>query len=316
MEKAWVSFCISTYKRPEFLKKQIASLLEQSFQYFEIVISDNDPDGSGKDVVSSFNDDRVKYYQNGENLGMVKSFNKSIERASTDYIVMITDDDPVKPNMLENFFQIVNKHPGFGIYFGCERKGRQAEEIEICDGKNFVYQILHPELTTNILWSSCVLKREVAISIGGMPDYGSPHLADHAMLALCGKANGGVIVNMMYSELTMHDNNFSKANFNLYYLGCIGFHKLITSSFDKNFYVKGSSDSLKKHLDNWFISNSFGLRKYFTYKKKDTNLVRDIDTFSKKMLNLSFMKHLSVKYYLKLLIFNLKKPFYLLKFLR
>src|SRR5688572_27167051 len=96
----WVSFCMSTYKRPELLKKQIDCILNQKFTDFNIIISDNDPLGSGKIAVESFNDSRIDYAVNDSNLGMVKSFNKSISRSQSEFIVMITDDDPVYPEML------------------------------------------------------------------------------------------------------------------------------------------------------------------------------------------------------------------------
>jgi len=51
LQKPWVSFCMSTYKRPEFLRKQIEGILQQTFTDFEIVISDNDPEGSGRDAL-------------------------------------------------------------------------------------------------------------------------------------------------------------------------------------------------------------------------------------------------------------------------
>ena len=77
----WVSFCMSTFKRPALLKTQLSSLLQQTLKDFEIVVSDNDPDSSAREVVSEFNDNRVKYFSNKENLGMINSFNKSIERS-------------------------------------------------------------------------------------------------------------------------------------------------------------------------------------------------------------------------------------------
>ena len=80
-EIPWVSFCMSTYKRPGLLKTQLSSILQQTFSNFEVVISDNDPDCSARDTVSSFQDIRLQYFSNIENLGMIKSFNKSIERA-------------------------------------------------------------------------------------------------------------------------------------------------------------------------------------------------------------------------------------------
>src|SRR6476620_10696 len=91
----WVSFCMTTYKRPDFLKEQLHTILKQTFDDFTIIISDNDVEGSGEQAVKEINDPRISYYRNEENLGMVKSFNRSLAKARSEFVVMITDDDPV-----------------------------------------------------------------------------------------------------------------------------------------------------------------------------------------------------------------------------
>ena len=72
---------MSTYKRPVLLEKQLKSILLQSYHNFEVVISDNDPGRSAEEIVLKLGDPRLKYYANSENLGMIRSFNKSIERS-------------------------------------------------------------------------------------------------------------------------------------------------------------------------------------------------------------------------------------------
>ncbi len=314
-EKPWVSFCMSTYNRPVFLKQQLETILKQSFQNFEIVICDNDPGSSAENVVKTNGDPRLRYFPNGTNLGMIKSFNRSIEMSTGEFIVMITDDDPVIPEMLENFRHLIEKHPGYGIYIGCSRVNKKQYAVEVFDGQNFPFQILHPKLTSNLLWSSCVFKKDVLTGIGGLPDYGSPHLADHAMMALCGNINGGVMINKMFSQLIAHDNNFSKGNINLYYNACTQFFNLINSSLKKECYIKNGDNALVKHLDRWFITATFSLRKYFTYQNKNREIITQINLESAKVLQLPFMQHTRIKYFLKLIIFNLKRPLYLFKIL-
>ena len=97
-----VSFCFTTYKRHDHLLSTLESVRKQSFSDFEVIVSDNDPEESGKLIVEGLNDSRFKYYPNGENLGMKKSFNKSLSHSSGEYIVMIADDDPVLPGYAGN----------------------------------------------------------------------------------------------------------------------------------------------------------------------------------------------------------------------
>ena len=315
-KRVWVSFCISTYKRPVLLKQQLQLLLTQTFKNFEIVISDNDPERSAEQVIQNLGDSRLKYFSNIQNLGMMKSFNKSVERSTGEYVVLVTDDDPIQPNMLQVFYDLVKKFPDVGIYTGCSRTGKKEDEIEIFDNQNFLYQILNPALTSNLLWSSCVIEKNVLLSTGGIPDYGSPHLADHAMIALCGTVKGGLFTNKMYSKLTSHDNNFSKGNINLYSIACSQFYELITSLTNKNLYIKNGENILIKHLDRWAIVAMFSLRKYYTYTNKDLEKIKRIDNESEKILKLNFMRHLRVRYFFKLLVFNLKRPLYQVKILK
>jgi len=312
----WVSFCISTYKRPALLEKQLLLLSKQKFQDFEVIISDNDPDGSAALTVTRINDKRILYFKNEVNLGMVKSFTKSIERARSLYIVMVTDDDPVEVEMLQDFYAYVNEHPGYAVYCACIRSNKSPGLVETYGPEDFSYQLLHPDLTSNLLWSSCILDRETALSIGGMPDYGSPHLADHVMLALCSRITGGVFINRMYSNITFHDSNFSKSNFELYYNGCKGFYEIMSQNMDSRYWLHNGKNVLLIHLKNWFIINSFNLRKYFSFTSPNPSAIKDIDYYSKKILDLPFMYPVRKLYYSKLFVFYLKYPFFLLRIIK
>lgn len=304
-----VSFCISTYNRPVLLQKQLQLLATQTYASIEVVVSDNDPNRTAEAVVTGMNDPRFKYFANVTNLGMVKSFNKSIERSTGEYVVMVTDDDPVMPNMVSEMMQLVKTHPIYPVYCGCLRTNKAEGAVDTYSADDFLFQLLHPALTVNFLWSSCLLKREVALQIGGMPDFGSPHLADHAMLGLCSAYGGGVIINKMYSSLSSHDMNFSKSNFELYYIGCREFHKMITEKFPPAAYQKSGDDALMAHLKEWFIANSFTLRKYFTYNNPNKTMVADVAANSRKILQLPFMRRYATWYTIKCIIFYCKYPY-------
>ena len=245
-EQAWVSFCISTFKRPELLKQQLQLLLLQTFSNFNIVVSDNDPEASARIICESLNDNRIKYFHNSDNLGMIKSFNKSIERSVTDYIVMVTDDDPIEKDFLERFNKLYQEYPEYSIYCGFIRKNHKPESVELIGKKKFIQEILDPDKTLKILWSSSIIKKSDALKVGYIPDYGSPHLADHAFLALVGNVNGGIIINKMYSSLTSHNTNFSKSHFESYLSGCKGFYTIFSELKHPN--KQQILNAVSKHL--------------------------------------------------------------------
>jgi glycosyltransferase involved in cell wall biosynthesis len=310
----WVSFCISTYKRPAILQKQLILLSQQTFRDFEVIVSDNDPDASAKNIVLGMSDQRFKYFHNIENIGMIKSFNKSIERATADFVVMVTDDDPIDTDFLDFFYKLYLKYPSYSVYCGFNRRKKNYEEVEIIDPRYFLREILDPDKTYNHLWSSAVIRKSDAINVGLIPDYGSPHLADHALITLAGSTKGGVIVNRLFSNLSSHDTNFSKFNFDNYVIACKGFYEFMMAAYvkSKSHSQQADKNILIKHLGTWFIGNFFLLTKYYTFKKKDVTMLAKLKTCSQQILSLDFMKKFRTIFLVKSYIFSIKKSLRLL----
>jgi len=227
-----VSFCMSTYKRPDILRAQLKKILLQQYENFEIIISDNDTDASAKNIAEEIGDTRIKYFTNAENLGMVKSFNKSIARSSGEYIVMITDDDPVYPEMLKTLIELKNSYPGYGVYAGCGdlivENTYAADTVKRSEGVNSLLLKTIPEnsfikmnkdeiagayldglfSTTYLLWSCAIIKREIVIEIKGMPDYGSELLTDHAYIIAACSFEGLFFINKALGGQVVHGENF------------------------------------------------------------------------------------------------------------
>lgn len=309
----WVSFCISTFKRPEILRKQLLLLLQQSFDAFEVIVSDNDPEASAQNVITAINDPRLKYYHNAQNLGMMRSFNKSIDRAGADFIVMVTDDDPVDPDFLSYFYKLWCQQPDYSVYGGFLRSARPLEAVEMVPKESFISEILDPDKTKNLLWSSCILRKSDVLKIGKIPDYGSPHLADHALLAKTGSVNGGIIINKMFSSLTSHGSNFSKSNFSYYVDGCKGFYQVMMEFAADNTHLNKMEPVVIKHISHWFIVNWFALKKYFTVKSYNAEVLKALDVLASQMLAFPFMKKTYYFFHTKKAIFRIKKFFRLLK---
>lgn len=304
----WISFCIATYKRPVFLETQLGHIEKQTFKDFEVIVSDNDPDRSAKQIVEKF-DKRFKYFPNEENVGMVNSFNLSIKRSSGDYIIMITDDDYfVGVDRLDSFRAVFDKIPNQSIYIHCLRNGKSVNDIEVSTADDFAYQLLNPKITRDFLWSDSILRGDVVKQIGGIPNFGSPHLADHALLAYCGKDNGGVFINQSPLKMNGHENNFSKRNLDTYFYACSGFYGFMKANFTSSQLSK-EEDVLDLHLSHWAVVSLTSLRAYYM-KMKFKKEIGDIDALASKIYGLDFMKKHKKDYEIKSVLFyltNLKK---------
>ena len=304
----WVSFCMSTYRRPEFLRSQLRSLLNQTFENFEIVVSDNDPEGSAERIIEDIRDARIKYFRNGDNIGMINSFNKSIERSKGEFVVMVTDDDPILPGFLLEMKNLVAQDNRYAIYGGFLFSGTAAGKKVIIPPESFIQQILDPSKTKWMLWSSCMIRREM-LMIRKIPEYNSPHLADHAMIALAGSYGGGLILNKKFSSLTSHESNFSKFNFEYYVHGCKGFY----DAFKIGNELAHNEKVVRKHLYYWFLANIFNLKRYYTVSVPDVKMLREVNECAEQILDFDFMREVKLKYKLKNIIFTLKNKLGLLK---
>ena len=80
-----VTVFIPTYNRARLLPEAIKSVLGQTYDDFKLVVSDNASDDSTPEVVASFDDPRLEYVRQPENLGMLGNHNWFLQRIETDY---------------------------------------------------------------------------------------------------------------------------------------------------------------------------------------------------------------------------------------
>ncbi|SFY35756.1 glycosyltransferase family 2 protein [Janthinobacterium sp. TB1-E2] len=115
-QKVDISIVITTYNRPQLLREAIESAISQSSKIkYEILIVDNNfQEGKTESelVVESFKSERLRYFQNKENLGMFGNWNRGILLARGKFVTILHDDDFLKSNYLESMFELLKKSNG------------------------------------------------------------------------------------------------------------------------------------------------------------------------------------------------------------
>lgn len=143
-----VSVIIPTYGTPDLLESAIKSVLEQTFQDFElIIVDDNNPNTVERkmteDLVRDYVacDQRINYICHERNKNGAAARNTGINAASGQYISFLDSDDEYLPSRLEKCVNALenNNDPNCkGVYTGCEfrRKGKKYFEfIDVKDGR-------------------------------------------------------------------------------------------------------------------------------------------------------------------------------------
>lgn len=114
------SFVLPAYKS-QFLEEAISSILAQSYTDFELIIVDDASPEDIKRVVDSFDDSRIRYYRNKQNIGgknLVAQWNHSIEYAKGEWIILATDDDWYCPIFLKKADDSLISNPEVDLFRG------------------------------------------------------------------------------------------------------------------------------------------------------------------------------------------------------
>ena len=111
-----VSIAIPTYNRANsFLKESLVSALNQTYQNIEILVSDNCSTDNTELVVRSFNDRRIRYFKQNENIGAIKNANYCLERAKGVYFTLLHDDNLINNDFIELCLQSVGYSSDIGV---------------------------------------------------------------------------------------------------------------------------------------------------------------------------------------------------------
>ena len=94
------SIIVPTKNRSKYLHYTLKSIVEQNFNDFEIVVSDNFSHDETKEIVDKFKDPRIKYFRTNSELNRTDSWNFGLSKSKGEYVTFIGDDDSFLPNSL------------------------------------------------------------------------------------------------------------------------------------------------------------------------------------------------------------------------
>ncbi len=103
-----ISVALASYNGEKYIETQIKSILDQTYQNFEIIIVDDCSTDNTVSVIKNLNDSRIRIFQNEKNLGFRKNFEKIIENCTGEYIAFCDQDDVWLPNHLTDLISNIN----------------------------------------------------------------------------------------------------------------------------------------------------------------------------------------------------------------
>jgi len=155
-EQPKVNVVIPTYNRSNTIGRAIQSVLNQTYQNFEIIIIDDSQNDKTERIINSFNNNRIKYIRNEEKTNPPSAKNQGVRTSRPDskYIAFLDDDDEYLPLFLEKTIQkLEEKDEIIGVTCGKELRNEENIKIgkECCPKKPWRIPV----------GSDCVFRREL-----------------------------------------------------------------------------------------------------------------------------------------------------------
>ena len=103
MNQPFFSIVIPTFNRAELFPLAVRSILNQTFDDFEIIVSDNCSGDATPEVAKQFTDSRVLYVRTPEHYTIADAWEFARLHAMGRMIIMLSDDDALVKTALAHF---------------------------------------------------------------------------------------------------------------------------------------------------------------------------------------------------------------------
>lgn len=181
-----VSVIMPSYNTESYIADSIQSVIDQTYQNWELIIVDDCSTDRTRERAASFRDERIILLKNEKNVGAASSRNYALRKAKGKWIAFLDSDDLWLPNKLEKQIRFMEDHNAVFSYTA-------YEDID-CNGTTLGYITRGPRRITRrgmyrYCWPGCLTVMYDAEKLGLLQIKDIPKHNDYAMwLKLCRRA--------------------------------------------------------------------------------------------------------------------------------
>ena len=168
-----ISVILPVYNGGKYLKESIDSILNQTFNNYELIIVNDGSTDESLDIIISYKDERIKLI-NQKNTGLSKALNNGIKLAKGRYIARMDQDDISNPERFEKQIEFLESYSDYVVV------GTWANYISK-DGE-FLYTSKIPYKSEDLkkglpyicpfVHSSVMMRADALKKVGGYKDVG------------------------------------------------------------------------------------------------------------------------------------------------
>jgi teichuronic acid biosynthesis glycosyltransferase TuaG len=262
-----VSVIVTTYNRKEFLTETLNSILDQTYADFELIVVDNYSNYDFLSHISSFNDKRIRPFQN-QNSGIIAvNRNFGIKQANGKYLAFCDDDDIWKKDKLKYQINIFEENQNCVLISTLTKSiGEHCKFNMVNYGIINLRQVLIKKLinySNPIIFSSAMIKKQDILTVGGFnEEHYNVGVEDIILWNKLSQIGNFVLIKKILTYYRFQKTNVSKGNKN-------------QISYNKKYYNHKKYLSSKTHFYKFYnyiqilISSLIHLFfiKYFNSKK-------------------------------------------------
>lgn len=126
-----VSVIMPSWNTSNFIAESIQSVIDQTYENWELIIVDDCSTDNTDEVVAKFTDKRIRYFKNEKNSGAALSRNRALRKARGEWIAFLDSDDLWNPDKLEHQINFMNEHGYMLSYTEYEKINEESKPLRI-----------------------------------------------------------------------------------------------------------------------------------------------------------------------------------------
>jgi len=175
-----VSVILPTHRRPDHLDDAVGSVLQQTYEQFELIVVYEESQPETAEILESIHDERLRTVGREKPEGPSAARNAGLEAATGQYIIFLDDDDRLFETAIETLVETIQRQPAncAGVYAGRVNSypSGRTRTLRVSEGCVDTYE------NASVVAPSCALfLKEAVDEIGGF-DESFPAAEDHDLV--------------------------------------------------------------------------------------------------------------------------------------
>ena len=161
IKNPFISICLPVYNMEKYIERAFLSIINQSFQNFEIIIVNDNSNDNTENIIRNLqiNESRLKIIKNNKNLGVYTSRIEAIQYAKGEYILLMDPDDMIINSKLFEILYNFNLNYSldiveFSVFHQIDKKKTiyYPKKHELNHYHNFEKNIIYQPELSNIIF--------------------------------------------------------------------------------------------------------------------------------------------------------------------